>query len=115
MSPTLAPTAAAAPTLAPAMAPAQNDLLESGFDNVGSLPSPAAPVPAAAAAAPMVLAASDPVQTAQAPPAGFNASSKKISLSCLINDREFLGNVLFMFAQVSCLMHSGLLRVLKID
>lgn len=84
MSPTLAPTAAV-PALAPAMAPAQNDLLESGFDNVGSLPSPAAPVPAAAAAAPIVLAASDPVPTVPAPPGGFNASSKS-SLSCLIND-----------------------------
>lgn len=93
MSPTLAPTAAA-PAFSPAMAlaPVQNDLLESGFDNLGSLPSPAAPVPAAAAAAPIVPAALDPV--AQAPPGGFNASSK-ISISCLINDREF------MFAQVS--------------
>lgn len=84
MSPTLAPTAAASP-LAPAMAPVQNDLLESGFDNVASLPSPAAPVPAAAAAAPIV-AASDPVPNAQAPPGGFNASSKKISSFRLIND-----------------------------
>lgn len=92
MSPTLAPTAAA-PALAPAMAPAQNDLLESGFDNVGSLPSPAAPVPAAAAAAPILLAASDPVPNSQAPPGGFNASSKSS------NDCELLGNVLFMFAQ----------------
>lgn len=108
MSPTLAPTAAAAPALAPAMAlapapvpvPVQNDLLESGFDNLGSLPSPAAPVPAAAAAAPIVPAATDSVPAAQAPPGGFNASSKKISISCLINDREVLGNVLFMFAQV---------------
>lgn len=105
MSPTLAPTAAA-PALAPAMAPApvQNDLLESGFDNLGSLPSPAAPVPAAAAAAPIVPAASEPVPAAQAPPGGFNASSK-ISISCLVNDREF------MFAQVSWLMHNGLLTV----
>uniref|UniRef100_A0A674NCC0 Clathrin coat assembly protein AP180 n=1 Tax=Takifugu rubripes TaxID=31033 RepID=A0A674NCC0_TAKRU len=78
MSPTLAPTAAA-PALAPAMAlapaPVQNDLLESGFDNLGSLPFPAAPVPAAVAAAPLVPAATDPLPSAQAPPGGFNASS----------------------------------------
>eukprot|EP00066_Takifugu_rubripes_P014385 XP_011603651.1 PREDICTED: clathrin coat assembly protein AP180 [Takifugu rubripes] len=77
MSPTLAPTAAA-PALAPAMAlapaPVQNDLLESGFDNLGSLPFPAAPVPAAVAAAPLVPAATDPLPSAQAPPGGFNAS-----------------------------------------
>lgn len=78
MSPTLAPTAAA-----PALV--QNDLLESGFDGVGSLPSPAAPVPAAvaaaaAAAAPILPAVSDPVPAAQAPPGGFNASSKAILL-----------------------------------
>lgn len=103
MSPTLAPTAAA-PALAPAMAlapaPVQNDLLESGFDNLGSLPSPAAPVPAAVAAAPMIPAAADAIPAAQAPPGGFNASSMKISISCPKNDR-FLGNVLLMFAQVS--------------
>lgn len=103
MSPTLAPTAAA-PALAPAMAlapaPVQNDLLESGFDNLGSLPSPAAPVPAAVAAAPIVPAATDPIPAPQAPPGGFNASSMKILISWPKNDR-FLWNVLFMFAQVS--------------
>lgn len=113
MSPTLAPTAAA-----PALV--QNDLLESGFDGVGSLPSPAAPVPAAvaaaAAAAPILPAVSDPVPAAQAPPGGFNASSKAILLFRLRRRvRYSWGNVSFTFAQVSCLMHSGLLRVLTID
>lgn len=100
MSPTLAPTAAApalAPAIALAPAPVQNDLLESGFDNLGSLPSPAAPVPAAVAAAP------DPITAAQAPPGGFNASSRKISISFPKSDR-FLWNVLFMFAQASRLL-----------
>nr|XP_019946546.1 PREDICTED: clathrin coat assembly protein AP180 isoform X3 [Paralichthys olivaceus] len=80
MSPTLAPTAA--PPLAPlaplapltplaplAPAPAQNDLLESGFDTLGSLVSPTPPVPAAAAAAP------ESATTTSAPSGGFDASS----------------------------------------
>ncbi|XP_077431372.1 clathrin coat assembly protein AP180 isoform X13 [Vanacampus margaritifer] len=48
MSPTLAPTVAPAlaPALAPAPAPVQNDLLESGFEALGSLPSPTPLVPA---------------------------------------------------------------------
>nr|XP_019946554.1 PREDICTED: clathrin coat assembly protein AP180 isoform X10 [Paralichthys olivaceus] len=79
MSPTLAPTAA--PPLAPlaplapltplaplAPAPAQNDLLESGFDTLGSLVSPTPPVPAAAAAAP------ESATTTSAPSGGFDAS-----------------------------------------
>ncbi|XP_029360574.1 clathrin coat assembly protein AP180 [Echeneis naucrates] len=62
MSPTLAPTAA--PALAPlapapAPAPAQNDLLESDFDALGSLASPTPPVPAT---------------TTPAPSGGFDAS-----------------------------------------
>ncbi|XP_036931034.1 clathrin coat assembly protein AP180 isoform X5 [Acanthopagrus latus] len=75
MSPTLAPTAA--PALAPALAPApvQGDLLESGFDALGSLSSPAPPVPAAVAAAPIVPAALEPVSTTPAPSGGFDASS----------------------------------------
>ncbi|XP_036931046.1 phosphatidylinositol-binding clathrin assembly protein LAP isoform X16 [Acanthopagrus latus] len=74
MSPTLAPTAA--PALAPALAPApvQGDLLESGFDALGSLSSPAPPVPAAVAAAPIVPAALEPVSTTPAPSGGFDAS-----------------------------------------
>ncbi|XP_034554614.1 clathrin coat assembly protein AP180 [Notolabrus celidotus] len=65
MSPTLAPTAA--PALAPAfaLAPVQNDLLESGFDALGSLPSPTPPVPAAAP---------EPATTTPAPSGGFDAS-----------------------------------------
>ncbi|XP_068179457.1 clathrin coat assembly protein AP180-like [Antennarius striatus] len=68
MSPTLAPTVA--PALAPALAPAQasapvqNDLLESGFDSLGSLASQAPPAPAAP----------EPVVTAPAPSGGFDAS-----------------------------------------
>ncbi|XP_041650390.1 clathrin coat assembly protein AP180 isoform X3 [Cheilinus undulatus] len=67
MSPTLAPTAA--PALAPALAPApvQNDLLESGFDALGSLPSPTPPVPATAAAP-------EPAATTAAPSGSFDAS-----------------------------------------
>uniref|UniRef100_UPI0037E81FC3 clathrin coat assembly protein AP180-like n=1 Tax=Semicossyphus pulcher TaxID=241346 RepID=UPI0037E81FC3 len=71
MSLTLAPTAA--PALAPALAPApasapvQNDLLESGFDALGSLPSPTPPVPATAAAL-------QPATTTAAPSGGFDAS-----------------------------------------
>ncbi|XP_030248430.1 clathrin coat assembly protein AP180 isoform X10 [Sparus aurata] len=74
MSPTLAPTAA--PALAPALAPApvQGDLLESGFDALGSLSAPAPPVPAAVAAAPIVPAALEPVSTTPAPSGGFDAS-----------------------------------------
>ncbi|XP_028326085.1 clathrin coat assembly protein AP180 isoform X14 [Gouania willdenowi] len=52
MSPTLTPTTA------PALAPVQNDLLESGFDALGSLPSPTPPVPAAADAASSAAASS---------------------------------------------------------
>ncbi|XP_008430136.1 clathrin coat assembly protein AP180 isoform X9 [Poecilia reticulata] len=65
ISPTLAPTAA--PALAPALAPApvQNDLLETGFDSLASLPSPTPPVPAAA---------SEPVSATPAPSGGFDAS-----------------------------------------
>lgn len=76
MSPTLAPTAA--PALAPALAPApvQGDLLESGFDALGSLSAPAPPVPAAVAAAPIVPATLEPVSTTPAPSGGFDASSK---------------------------------------
>ncbi|XP_040900603.1 clathrin coat assembly protein AP180 [Toxotes jaculatrix] len=71
MSPTLAPTAAtalAALAPAPASAPVQNDLLESGFDALGSLPSPTPPVPAAVAAVP------EPATTTPAPSGGFDAS-----------------------------------------
>ncbi|XP_055358905.1 clathrin coat assembly protein AP180 isoform X11 [Betta splendens] len=68
MSPTLAPTVvpALAP-LAPASAPVQNDLLESGFDSLGPLPSPTPPVPAAEPAA-----TTAPAPTA--PSGGFDAS-----------------------------------------
>ncbi|XP_068586130.1 clathrin coat assembly protein AP180 [Cebidichthys violaceus] len=69
MSPTLAPTTA--PALAPALAPMPNDLLESGFDALGSLPSPAPPVPAVV---PIVPAAQDPATTTPAPSGGFDAS-----------------------------------------
>ncbi|XP_070691211.1 clathrin coat assembly protein AP180-like [Pempheris klunzingeri] len=82
MSPTLAPTAA--PTLAPALAPAlasapvQNDLLESGFDALGSLTSPTPPVPAAVAAAPIVpatgAAGPESATTTATPSGGFDAS-----------------------------------------
>uniref|UniRef100_A0A1A8JJ12 Synaptosomal-associated protein 91 n=1 Tax=Nothobranchius kuhntae TaxID=321403 RepID=A0A1A8JJ12_NOTKU len=71
ISPTLAPTAAPAlaPTLAPALAPApvQNNLLETGFDSLGSLSSPTPPVPAARTSAELV--SSTPV-----PSGGFDAS-----------------------------------------
>ncbi|XP_044062951.1 clathrin coat assembly protein AP180 isoform X4 [Siniperca chuatsi] len=79
MSPTLVPTAA--PALAPALAPplvsapVQNDLLESGFDVLGSLTSPTPPVPAAATALPIVLAVPEPATTTPAPSGGFDASS----------------------------------------
>ncbi|KAM8868934.1 clathrin coat assembly protein AP180-like isoform 5-T5 [Spinachia spinachia] len=69
MSPTLAPTAA--PALAPALAPLQNNLLESSFDALGSLSSPAAPIPAAV---PIVPAAQDPGTTTPVPSGGFDAS-----------------------------------------
>ncbi|XP_044062961.1 clathrin coat assembly protein AP180 isoform X13 [Siniperca chuatsi] len=78
MSPTLVPTAA--PALAPALAPplvsapVQNDLLESGFDVLGSLTSPTPPVPAAATALPIVLAVPEPATTTPAPSGGFDAS-----------------------------------------
>ncbi|XP_019124739.1 clathrin coat assembly protein AP180 isoform X2 [Larimichthys crocea] len=69
MSPTLAPTAA--PALAPALAPApaliQGDLLESGFDALGSLTAPTPPVP-------VVPAVPEPATTAPAPSGGFDAS-----------------------------------------
>ncbi|XP_029307487.1 clathrin coat assembly protein AP180 isoform X12 [Cottoperca gobio] len=68
MSPTLAPTAAPAlaPTLAPTPASAlvHNDLLESGFDALGSLTSPTPPVPAV----------QDPATITPAPSGGFDAS-----------------------------------------
>ncbi|XP_070821785.1 clathrin coat assembly protein AP180-like isoform X3 [Chaetodon trifascialis] len=74
MSPTLAPTAA--PALAPALAPApvQGDLLESGFDALGSLTSPTPSVPAAVAAVPIVPAVPEPATTTPAPSGGFDAS-----------------------------------------
>ncbi|XP_029593959.1 clathrin coat assembly protein AP180 isoform X1 [Salmo trutta] len=73
MSPSLTPTAAPAPlapTLAPALAPtlapvsAQNDLLEGGFDTLGSLPPLIPATPAAA----------DTVPATAAPSGGFDAS-----------------------------------------
>ncbi|XP_014189723.1 clathrin coat assembly protein AP180 isoform X8 [Haplochromis burtoni] len=73
MSPTLTP--AAAPALAPALV--QNDLLETGFDALGALPSPAPPVPAVVAAVPIVpapAAAVEPPSTTSAPSGGFDAS-----------------------------------------
>ncbi|XP_028436619.1 clathrin coat assembly protein AP180 [Perca flavescens] len=69
MSPTLAPTAA--PALVPAFAPVQNNLLESGFEALGSLTSPAPPVPAAV---PMVPSLPEPATTTPAPSGGFDAS-----------------------------------------
>nr|XP_023010579.1 clathrin coat assembly protein AP180 isoform X6 [Maylandia zebra] len=66
MSPTLTP--AAAPALAPALV--QNDLLETGFDALGALPSPAPPVPAVVAVVPIVPAPAAAVE----PPGGFDAS-----------------------------------------
>uniref|UniRef100_A0A3P9LLN7 Clathrin coat assembly protein AP180 n=1 Tax=Oryzias latipes TaxID=8090 RepID=A0A3P9LLN7_ORYLA len=73
ISPTLAPTAA--PTLAPTSAPIQNNLLESGFEALGSLPSPTPPVPAAGPAVPIVPApAAQPASSTTAPSGGFNAS-----------------------------------------
>ncbi|KAM7420256.1 hypothetical protein PAMA_014792 [Pampus argenteus] len=80
MSPTLAPTSAPAlaPALTPALAPTlmQNDLLESGFDALGSLPSPTHPVPAAVSAVPIVpsAAAVEPATSTPAPSGGFDAS-----------------------------------------
>ncbi|XP_026039512.1 clathrin coat assembly protein AP180 isoform X6 [Astatotilapia calliptera] len=73
MSPTLTP--AAAPALAPALV--QNDLLETGFDALGALPSPAPPVPAVVAVVPIVpapAAAVEPPSTTSAPSGGFDAS-----------------------------------------
>ncbi|XP_077576402.1 clathrin coat assembly protein AP180 isoform X19 [Stigmatopora nigra] len=62
-----------APTLAPALAPApmQNDLLESGFEALGSLPSPTPPVPAV----PMLPATTQAAKTTTAPSGSFDASS----------------------------------------
>ncbi|XP_029928285.1 clathrin coat assembly protein AP180 isoform X4 [Myripristis murdjan] len=76
MSPSLAPSAAPplAAALAPSPAPVQGDLLESGFDALGSLPSPTPPVPAAASAVPMIPAAAEPATTTPAPSGGFDAS-----------------------------------------
>ncbi|XP_077576386.1 clathrin coat assembly protein AP180 isoform X5 [Stigmatopora nigra] len=61
-----------APTLAPALAPApmQNDLLESGFEALGSLPSPTPPVPAV----PMLPATTQAAKTTTAPSGSFDAS-----------------------------------------
>ncbi|XP_062278588.1 clathrin coat assembly protein AP180 isoform X2 [Scomber scombrus] len=77
MSPTLAPTSA--PALAPALAPSlvQNDLLESGFDALGSLPCPTPPVPAAVSIVPIVPivpTAAEPATITPAPSGGFDAS-----------------------------------------
>ncbi|XP_024123422.1 clathrin coat assembly protein AP180 isoform X2 [Oryzias melastigma] len=73
ISPTLAPTAA--PALAPTSAPIQNNLLESGFEALSSLPSPTPPVPAAVAAVPIVPApAAQPASATTAPSGGFNPS-----------------------------------------
>ncbi|XP_054897841.1 clathrin coat assembly protein AP180 isoform X2 [Poeciliopsis prolifica] len=71
ISPTLAPTTALAP------APVQNDLLETGFDSLASLPSPTPPVPAAASVVPMAptAATSEPASATPAPSGGFDASS----------------------------------------
>ena len=94
ISPSLAPTAAPALTLAPALAPAmapalaplQNDLLESGFEALGSLPSPTPPMPASVPVVPiMVPAATMEPTMAPAPSGGFDASSK-----WRINEREIL-------------------------
>ncbi|XP_061772406.1 clathrin coat assembly protein AP180 isoform X2 [Nerophis ophidion] len=66
------------PTPAPALAPVQNDLLESGFEALGSLPSPTPPMPAAVPAVPMVPATAavpEPASTTPAPSGGFDASS----------------------------------------
>ncbi|KAM6967617.1 clathrin coat assembly protein AP180 [Aplochiton taeniatus] len=68
MAPTLAPTLA--PSLALAPVSAQNDLLESGFDILGSLTSPTPPGPATV---PLVPAAADTTATG-APPGGFDTS-----------------------------------------
>ncbi|XP_054897848.1 clathrin coat assembly protein AP180 isoform X9 [Poeciliopsis prolifica] len=70
ISPTLAPTTALAP------APVQNDLLETGFDSLASLPSPTPPVPAAASVVPMAptAATSEPASATPAPSGGFDAS-----------------------------------------
>ncbi|XP_047212947.1 clathrin coat assembly protein AP180 isoform X4 [Girardinichthys multiradiatus] len=75
ISPTLAPTAA--PALAPTLAPAlvQNDLLETGFDSLATLPSPTPLVPAATSAVPIVPAtATELASTTPAPSGGFDAS-----------------------------------------
>ncbi|XP_026149118.1 clathrin coat assembly protein AP180 isoform X2 [Mastacembelus armatus] len=78
MSPTLAPTAAPAlAPLGPVSASLQNDLLESGFDALGSLPSPTPPVPAAVTAVPIVPAAAaapEPATITPVPSGGFDAS-----------------------------------------
>ena len=78
ISPSLAPTAAPAlaPALAPAMAPLQNDLLESGFEALGSLPSPTPPIPASVPVVPLVPAATMEPTMVTAPSGGFDASSK---------------------------------------
>ncbi|XP_068999493.1 clathrin coat assembly protein AP180 [Embiotoca jacksoni] len=72
----LAPAPALAPALAPvlASAPVHNDLLESGFDALASLPSPTPLLPAAVAAAPIVPAIAEPASTTQAPSGSFDAS-----------------------------------------
>lgn len=75
MSLTLAPTAA--PSLTPA--PVQNDLLETGFDTLGTLPSPTAPLLASAAAV-AAAAAPEPASGTPAPSGGFDASSEWIAL-----------------------------------
>nr|XP_057908965.1 clathrin coat assembly protein AP180 isoform X2 [Doryrhamphus excisus] len=68
MSPTLAPTAA------PTLAPVQNDLLESGFEAMGTLPSPTPPVPAVQMVS-SAAAVPEPASTTPAPSGGFDASS----------------------------------------
>ncbi|XP_038144430.1 clathrin coat assembly protein AP180-like isoform X2 [Cyprinodon tularosa] len=72
ISPTLAPTAA--PAVAPA--PVQNNLLETGFDALASLPSLTPPLPAAASAVPIAptAAATEPASTTPVPSGGFDAS-----------------------------------------
>ncbi|MEQ2187812.1 hypothetical protein GOODEAATRI_008462, partial [Goodea atripinnis] len=76
ISPTLPPTAA--PALAPTLAPAlvQNDLLETGFDSLATLPSPTPLVPAATSAVPIMPAtATELASTTPAPSGGFDAST----------------------------------------
>lgn len=72
------------PTLAPTAAPS-HDLLETGFDTLGTLPSPTAPLLASAAAV-AAAAAPEPASGTPAPSGGFDASSEWIALRfvCLL-------------------------------